>query len=144
MRHIYNKSNSPVVLLLYSAQLHNNRPRDISGNNVPQLDNGEYDLIINDINSALHSGNAFRINIYTDASGSIFAQDSNNNDINNRLVVTTIYTYPYHDNFADTDVDGNFKVIFDDGSYIQNNDANNQAYWYTVVGAEPVDVKQFT
>ena len=134
MPHIYNKSNNPVVLLIYSAQLHSNRPRDISGNNVPYLDNGEYQLIIDDVNYALHHGNPFRINIYTDANGTIFAQDSNGNDINNRLVVSTIYSYQYYDYQANAVVDGNFKVIFDDGSYIQNVDLNDQAYWYTVVG----------
>lgn len=144
MRHIYNKSNSPVVLLLYSAQLHNNRPRDISGNNVPYLDDGEYQLIIDDINSALHNGKPFRINIYTDADGTIFAQDSNGNDINDRLVVTTIYTYPYTDVFTSNLIDGTFKIIFDDGSYIENGDLNNQAYWYTIIGADPVEIKQFT
>jgi len=142
MRHIYNKSNLPITLVLYSAYLY--KSRDITNDKVPYLDNGQYQLIIDDINSALYNRNPFRINIFTDASGTIFALDSNGNDVNDRLVVTTIYTYPYMDNIKSIFVPGDFKVIFDDGSYIENDDAHETTYWYTIVGADSVEIKQFT
>jgi hypothetical protein len=145
MQHIYNKSNKPVLLVLYSSQLHDHiGTRDMSGSEVPYLTDGEYQFIIDDINYALHHGHPFRISIFTDASGNILAKDSNGNDINDRLIVTTIYTYPYTDFHTNTLIDGNFKVIFDDGSYLENVDAHNQEFWYTVIGVEPVVIKQFT
>jgi hypothetical protein len=145
MQHIYNKSNKPVILVLYSAHLHDHiGTRDLSGHDVPYLDNGQYQLIINDVNYALHHGHPFRISIYPDASGNTFAKDSNANDINDRLVITTIYTYPYMDYIQNITVPGDFKVIFDDGSYFENTDEYETSYWYTVVGAEPVEIKQFT
>jgi hypothetical protein len=145
MQHIYNKSNKPVLLVLYSAQLHDHiGTRDMSGTEVPYLNNGQYQFIIDDVNNALHHGHPFRISIFTDASGNTLAKDSNLNDIIDRLVVTTIYTYPYTDFHTSTLVVGNFKVIFDDGSYLENGDDNEYAYWYTVIGADPVVIKQFT
>jgi hypothetical protein len=143
MQHIYNKSGKPVTLVLYSDSLHNSKNRE-TFDKVPYLTNGQYELIIDDINTTLIEGNPFRINIYTDASGTVFAKDSNSNDINDRLVITTIYTYAYVDNMNHMLVDGNFKVIFDDGSYIQNDDVHEDIYWYSVVGVTPIVIKQFT
>jgi hypothetical protein len=143
MPHIYNKSGKPVTLVLYSDSLHNIKNREIY-DKVPYLDSGHYSLIIDDINTTLGEGNPFRINIYTDAAGTVFAKDSNSNDINDRLVITTIYTYAYVDNLNHVFVIGNFKVIFDDGSYIQNDDAHEDIYWYSVVGVTPIVIKQFT
>jgi hypothetical protein len=142
MRHIYNKSNLPITLVLYSAGL--NKSRDIINDKVPYIDNGQYQLIIDDINSTLHNGNPFRINIYTDASGSIFALDSNGADINNRLVVLTMYRYPFIDDIQNIFFPGYFKIVFDDGSYMENDDLHETSYWYTIIGSDSVEIKQFT
>jgi hypothetical protein len=98
------------------------KSRDISGNSFttsgPDLDplvNGEYPQYTADLNLALHSLGYARINIYTDASGTIFAKDNNGADINQRLITQTVYTYPYMDQSSNIII-GTFTITFDDAS----------------------------
>lgn len=114
------------------------KTRDISGStfttsgpNIDALTNGEYPQYTVDINQALHSLGYARISIYMDASGTIFALDSNGNPISSRLITQTSYTYPYVD-ASDNTIDGTFTITFDDGSFYFNTDVNNSAYWYSM------------
>lgn len=113
-----------------------------SGPNLDPLVNGEYPQLTIDMNAALHSIGFCTINVYLDASGTIFALDSNGNPISNRLIKQTSYTYPYIDTSANP-IDGTFTVTFNDDSYYTNTDTNNSMYWYSIGGPNPV-IYQFT
>jgi hypothetical protein len=134
----------PHTYLIYSASWHT-RTITFPGINpisttittnavtVPSLLNGEYAKIMPDSNTVLHSLGYIKMSLYADASGTIFAQDSSGNDINNKLVQTTIYSYPYTD-ANNNSWDGYLTTYFADGSYFGNTDTNNSAYWYTLEG----------
>ena len=113
--------------------------RDASFN---PMTNGQYAIFANDVTYALNHIGYFRVNIYTDASGLNIAKDSNNNDINDRLVISMSYTYPYVIEGTGELVFGEFTVQFDDGSTFSNGDDNEGAYWYSIVGYP--EIKQFT
>lgn len=126
------------------------KTRDISGStfttsgpNIDALTNGEYPQYTVDINQALHSLGYARISIYMDASGTIFALDSNGNPISSRLITQTSYTYPYVD-ASDNTIDGTFTVTFDDGSFYFNTDVTNSAYWYSMQETGQSIIYQFT
>lgn len=138
----------PKTIILYRIGL---KPRfvlfpDVSANSItfttnavvlPQLTDNEYTQVINNCNTVLHSVGEIRMSLYTDASGTIFALDSSGNAIDNKLVTTTIYTYP-HTDASNNAWDGYLTTYFDDGTYFGNNNTNNSAYWYTLNGlAQP-------
>jgi hypothetical protein len=120
--------------------------RDLSGNNpenIPPLEDGEYLQFMQDVNMAVRSG-ALIISIYTDASGTIFAVDSNGNPINARTLHSTRYVYSYYD-FNGNFIDGVLTCIFDDGSTFSNGDLNNTAFWYNIQGiSDPNNLNQYT
>jgi hypothetical protein len=120
--------------------------RDLSGNNdinIPPLDDGEYVQFMQDINMAVRSG-ALIISIYTDAGGVGFAVDTNGNPVNNRIIHTTSYVYPYFD-ASGNGRDGVLTCIFDDDSTFSNGDVNNAAYWYNIQGvSDPNNLQQYT
>lgn len=134
----------PPTYVIYHARTHNRlitfsgiyptsttfTTNDVS---LPLLLTGEYSQLIPDSNSVLHTVGYIKMSLYTDASGNVFAQDSSGNDINNKLVDTTTYTYPYTD-IDNNYWDGYFTTYFSDGTYFGNNDTNDAAYWYTLEG----------
>jgi hypothetical protein len=109
---------------------------------VPPLSGGEYTAVINDTNTVLHSVGEVKMSLYTDASGTVFAVDSSGNPIDNKLVVTTIYTNSYTD-ASNNLQDGYLTTYFSDGTYFGNNDTNDSAYWYTFYGLDQPP-KQYT
>lgn len=113
-----------------------------SGPNLDPFVNGEYTQLTIDMNAALHSVGFCTINIFMDASATIFALDSNGNPISNRLIKQTSYTYPYIDSSGNP-IDGQFTITFDDGSFYTNNDMKNSTYWYSIGGPNPI-IYQFT
>jgi hypothetical protein len=120
--------------------------RDLSGNNpenIPPLENGEYQLFMINVNNAVRMG-PLVISIYTDPSGIGIALDTNGNPILNRTVSSTNYIYPYFD-FSGNIIDGVLTCIFEDGSSFSNNDENNTAYWYNIEGVtDPNNLQQYT
>lgn len=119
--------------------------RDFTTNDVSlnKYDNGQFDGLINDMNSALHTIGYSDIYIFTDASGTILANDSNGNTIEKRRIKSTSYTYPYID-LSDNFIFGYFTIVFDDDSTFYLNDANHTAFWYTMFGMNPIEIKQLT
>jgi len=119
--------------------------RDFTTNDVSlnKYDNGQYDNLITDMNTALHTIGYRDIYIFTDASGMILANDSNGNPIEKRRIKTTSYTYPYLDNSGNF-VFGYFTVVFEDGSTFTNTDEYETSFWYVMFGMNPIEVKQLT
>jgi hypothetical protein len=72
------------------------------------------------------------INIYLNAEGTIYANDSYGNPIQNRLVYFTIYTLPYVDPVSNQQMPGFLTVHFSDHSYIQSFDNAETTYWYYI------------
>jgi hypothetical protein len=103
---------------------------------IPKLEDDEYQQFIKDINSAVNLG-ALIVSIYLDASGTVFAKDSNGNDIYLRTVKSTSYTYPYFDN-NDIWHDGKFSFTFD-GAQFSNVDTLNSLYWYYIQGVSDIN-----
>ena len=119
--------------------------RDFTTNDVilTAYDNGQYDNLISDMNTALHTIGYSDIYIFTDASGMVLANDTNNNPIEKRRIKSTSYTYPYIDNSGNF-VFGSFTIVFDDESTFTNDDAHENSFWYTMFGMNPIVVKQLT
>jgi hypothetical protein len=144
LRYVREEFYHPITNIKFvTFTLRHNREFFTNDVSLNKYDDGEYDNLINDMNTALHTLGYAELNIYTDASGTIFANDSNGNPITNRLIVTTSYTYPYLD-LSGNFVFGYFTVVFDDKSTFSNTDDNNLAYWYSIYGMDPLTIKQFT
>ena len=109
---------------------------------VPLLSDGQYTEVIKDTNTVLHSVGEVKMSLFTDASGTVFAFDSSGNPIDNKFVVTTIYTYPYVD-ASNNKQEGYLTTYFNDGTHFGNNDTNESAYWYTFYGLNQPP-KQYT
>jgi len=145
--------NFPISVVVYSRDAHSrliNFP-DVSyisnitttnDTSLIGLVNGEYTQITQDENTALHTVGYIKMSIFTDGSGNNYALDSNNNPIISKLVVNTVYTYPYTDALG-ASIDGYLTIYFDDDTRFGNNDTNDSAYWYTLEGL-PLEYKQFT
>jgi len=120
--------------------------RDLSGNNpenIPPLDNGEYVQFMQDVNMAVRMGPLI-VSIYTDASGTNFALDTNGNPISSRTINTTNYHYPYYD-ANNILVEGVLTTVFDDGSSFSNDDEHNTSFWYNIQGvSDPINLQQYT
>jgi len=110
---------------------------------VSDYTNGEFDLLTNDINVALHTLGYLRINIYNDISGNSVALDSNGNPIIDRVILSTRYIYPTTDPSGNI-VDGFFRITFDDGSTLDNEDWNNTQYAYVMSGLENQGIHYLT
>jgi hypothetical protein len=84
------------------------------------------------------------INVYLNAEGTVFANDSKGNPIQNRLIYYAMYTLPYTDMGSNLPMPGYLKIVFNDGSYIKSFDNAETTYWYSITGLEPFEIKQFT
>jgi hypothetical protein len=108
------------------------------------ITDGEYISFQNDVNYAINTLGKVKMDIYLDASGNTYAPDSSGNLIENRLLTRLVYTYPHLDELTQQPVEGYFQITFEDGTYWGNNDANNSAYWYYIIGILPKVIYQFT
>lgn len=100
------------------------------------LSNDEYYQVTLDMNTAIQATGQIFISIYLDPSGTILVQDSLGNDINELLIRSTFYTYPFVDSRSGTPtfVDGYMTFTFDNGGSLSNDDLHNSEYWYRVKG----------
>ena len=105
--------------------------------------NGQFDDVIADMNARLHTIGYCDINIYTDASGTIFALDNEGKNIEKRFIKTMAYTYPYIDG-SENFVFGNIVLTFDDDSTFSVSDEYHTVFWYSFYGMDPMVVKQFS
>jgi hypothetical protein len=119
----------------------------IGGIDIPHYENLEYEILINDINTAVNAGPLI-MSIFTDASGTVFAKDSNGVDINMRKVNSNSYTYPHYNSDA-VYIEGYMTIIFDDGSTFSNSDLNDTditiGFWYYIQGVSDMNnLNKFT
>ena len=105
--------------------------------------NGQFDDVIADMNARLHTLGYCDINIYTDASGTIFALDNEGKNIEKRFIKTMAYTYPYID-VSENFVFGNIVLTFDDDSIFSLSDEYHTVFWYSFYGMDPMVIKQFS
>jgi len=110
--------------------------------NQPHLSDNEIENVIDDINFVLNIGLPVYINIYTNVEGTIFANDSKGNPINNREVVTIVHVRPYENiiNGIVNNVNGYTSYLFDDNSTFRVYDTD-QSFYYYINGVVPNDIK---
>ena len=107
------------------------------------ITDGEYISFQNDVNYAINVLGHVNLDIYLDASGTIFAQDASGNPFQNVLIERMAYTYRSIDASGNV-VQGLFELWFYNDTYWSNTDEKNTLYWYYVVGIYPKVIYQFT
>ena len=105
--------------------------------------NNEYAPVVADMQAAKDTTGHFYINIYTNAEGTTFANDSSGNQINNRLVNYTMYRYSYIDARTSEVHPGFFRIVFGDDSKIEIID-ESRINWYSIPGSVPLTIKVLT
>lgn len=106
--------------------------------------NGQYAIFHYDMNLAINSLSTVNVDIFTDASGTVYALDSSGNPITDRQIIQTAYTYPYTDEITGLPVYGYFTITFSNGTTFTNTDEFETTYWYTIRGLDQVEIKQLT
>ena len=116
----------------------------VGGIIIPDLENLEYETFMHDINTAVNEG-AIIMSIFTDASGTVFAKDSNGVDINMRNVKSNTYSYPHYSS-GNVYINGLITLVFDDDSTFSNSDNDdindgdpNYGLWYYIQGVSDMN-----
>jgi hypothetical protein len=104
---------------------------------------GQFDVFDADIKLAKDTLNRVYMNVYTNAEGTAYANDSMGQSIENRLVNYTRYTLPYTD-AANNAVVGKMRIYFVGNTYFEVGNDNETGYWYSIQGLTPYTVNQFT
>ena len=108
------------------------------------LNDGEFPLFIEDINTLLHSSGLLRLNLYADPSGNSFVLDiTNGNPISAKLISKMEYIFASTD-ASENIIDGYFLITFDDGSQFSIYNADHHLIWYSFEDLDPANIKQFT
>lgn len=107
------------------------------------ITDGEYISFQNDVNYAINVLGRVNLDIYLDASGTVFAQDASGNLFQNVLIERIAYTYPSLDASGNA-VEGFFEIWFYNNTYWSVTSDQHYLYWYYVVGILPKVVYQFT
>uniref|UniRef100_A0A6C0KIR7 Uncharacterized protein n=1 Tax=viral metagenome TaxID=1070528 RepID=A0A6C0KIR7_9ZZZZ len=87
-----------------------------------------------------------RISLYSNAEGTVYANDNMGNPINNRLLKYTMYTNPYFHKF-DGNIPGALTIHFLDGTFYKKTDDEdpvNPVCWYSFLDLVPLTVKPLT
>ena len=108
------------------------------------MQNGEYAEFALDCTNALNTLFRLSVSLYSNDMGTVFVKDSNENDIDNRLVTSFSYEYPHIDISAGIPITGMMIITFDDGSTFSTGDEQNNIFWYSVNGIEPFVIKQYS
>jgi len=113
--------------------------------NQPHMSDNEIESIIDDVNYVLNIGVPVYINIYTNIEGTVFANDSKGNPINNREIVTIVYVHSYviNVNGFETNINSYTSYLFDDNSTFRVYDTD-QTYYYYSEGVVPNNIKLLT
>lgn len=106
-----------------------------------QLTTSQYSNL-NDELAQIFSMNQYPyINIYTDATGTSYATDSNGNQIAGKQVNSVSLTDPYLDPITNTMTQPSTSFSFTDGSNFVSRD-NSDNNWYSIYGV-PVPPRKF-
>ena len=91
------------------------------------------------------SGNV-RISLFSNAEGTVYANDTTGNPINNRFLKYTMYTNPYYHPY-DGNIPGQLTIHFLDGTVykkVDTEDPVNPVCWYSFLDLVPLAVKPLT
>jgi hypothetical protein len=105
---------------------------------------GEFANFFADFHTAKSETNHVYVNIYTDAQGTVYANDMGGNPINNRLINYIIYALPVSNEALSIYRAGYMTIHFKDGSDFKAFDDNAINYWYAVSGITPIVITPFT
>jgi hypothetical protein len=112
--------------------------------NMGPITDGEFITFQYNVNYALNNLGYVRINITTDASGTVFALDTSGNAIDNRLILKMTYVYSHLDDLSGLPVDAYFILQFDDGSTFGLSEVEHGQFWYWLTGIDPIVIYQYT
>lgn len=104
---------------------------------------GQFDEFDRDVKTSKNTTGHVYMNIYTNAEGTVYANDSNGQRVENRLVNYTRYTLPYTD-ASNNVVVGKMRIYFVGNTYFQVGNDNETGYWYSIQGLTPYAVNQLT
>lgn len=100
---------------------------------------GQFLVFNQDVQQVLLSTGNVVISIFSNAEGTIIANDNNGNPLENRLIHYTEYRLPNPNGRV-----GGMKVYFGSGNWFEADDDNESAFWYSIQGLTPFAIKQFT
>lgn len=100
---------------------------------------GKFNQLYSDVVTAKSTHGTAKINIYTDANGTEYAKDSNNNDIQGSVVSYTMYTYGM-DYLPSSNVDVGFvRIVFKGNSKLEVKNTTDPVYWYSFSNSSSSD-----
>ena len=99
------------------------------------ITNGKYSTFTADVQWLINKASRIYVTISSDEAGANIVNDNTGNTISKKLIVSMNYTYPQNGNL------GNYKIAFDDGSFITIND-DDLNHWYVLEEVEPYVYKQ--
>ena len=92
---------------------------------------GKFNQLYSDVVTAKSTTGSAKISIYTDANGTTYATDSNNNEIKHAVVSYTMYTYGM-DYMPSSNVDVGFvRIVFKGNSRLEIKNTTDPVYWYS-------------
>ena len=100
----------------------------------------EFDIDIQNVKATI--GHVY-ISVFTNAEGTVYANDNLGLPIENRLVTYTRYTLPYTDLLNNLIV-GKMRIFFKNGTYFEIGNDNETGFWYSIQGLVPYAVNQLT
>ena len=102
---------------------------------------GKFNQLYSDVVTAKSTLGSAKINIYTDANGTTYATDSNNNEIQGVVVSYTMYTYGM-DYMPSSNVDVGFvRIVFKGNSKLEVKNTTEPVYWYSFVNDNDTDTE---
>ena len=105
---------------------------------------GEFANFFADFATAKSETTHVYVNIYTNAEGTVYANDTDGNPITNKLINYIIYTLPISNEAQSIYKAGYMMIHFADGSDFKAFDDNAINYWYAVSGITPIVITPFT
>ena len=94
----------------------------------------------------LQTNGDVRMTLYSNAEGTVYANDTAGNPINNRFLKYTMYTNPYVHPY-DGNIPGELTIHFLDGTVykkVDTEDVVNPVCWYSFLDLVPLAVKPLT
>jgi hypothetical protein len=105
---------------------------------------GEFANFFADFHTAKAETGKVYLNIYTNAEGTVYANDMAGNPFNNRLINYVIYTLPVSNEAQSIYKAGYMTIHFHDSTDFTAFDDNAINYWYAISGITPIVITPFT
>jgi hypothetical protein len=105
---------------------------------------GEFANFFADFHTAKAETMHVYISIYTNAEGTVYANDMAGNPITDRLINYVIYTLPVSNEAQSIYTAGYMTIHFTNNTDFKAYDDNAINYWYAISGITPIVITPFT